>query len=222
MPLRPVICSKITSCVTNKTVCESRYWRTKKRTHCLQMLMDWTTQGGTPRLMGSCIEQLKDEVLTFVNVRSHRSVIPVPISALHYRDIGFKKGRKKNRGAWKWTDKDQDKEEPWPTPLPLENPLRVSQGELSKYPRVEMLWRFQLFKAALTADLVFNEAVIPSFQMHLVRRMAAFAQFGANAVHRPERWSLHGEQTSHFYSEINKGNEYIYCPVLFLSCVYVF
>lgn len=58
--------------------------------------------------MGRCIERLRDEVLTFVNVRSHRSVIPAPISALHYRDIAFKK----KKSAWKWVDKDQDKEEP--------------------------------------------------------------------------------------------------------------
>lgn len=111
--------------------------------------MDWTIQGGMASLMGRCIEQLRDEVVTFVNVRCHRSVIPVPISALHYRDIAFKKQtkKKKKRGIWKWVDKDQDKEEPWPTPLPLEKPLRVLQGELSKCRRVEMHRGFQLFKA---------------------------------------------------------------------------
>lgn len=48
-------------------------------------------------MIAAVYKQLRDEVLTFVNVRSHRSVIPVPISALHYRDIAFKKKKKEKK-----------------------------------------------------------------------------------------------------------------------------
>lgn len=75
--------------------------------------------------MGRCIERLRDEVLTFVNVRSHRSVIPAPISALHYRDIAFKKKKVPGNG---WT-KIKIKRNPTDASS-ITNVLRVSQGEL--------------------------------------------------------------------------------------------